>query len=207
MNKYLKMYGWIYEAFGTKDFTMNEFKAVFPSSQHPKVIYDLAKLNFIKRLKRGKYRVIEPDEFIHNIVEYNIKQENILNQAKRKYAFCNSDAVAIWSDGYYWTGYTRGFKPIHIKVLKKDLNYWIDFFETHGAEYVIVNENKTLFGLTFILHLTNKLKIENKNGIFVIPLEEVLDFCRSNELTFRPALEYIDEHYHLNLFEQYEHIH
>jgi hypothetical protein len=201
------MYGWMYEAFGTKEFTMNEFKVVFPSPQHAKVIYDLEKLHFINRINRGKYRVIEPDEFIHDIVKYNLKQENILDQAKRKYAYCDSDAVAIWSDGYYWTGYTKGFKPIHIRVLKKDLNYWTDFFDTYGVEYVIVNDNKTLFGLTFILHLTNKLKIEEKNGIFVIPLEQVLEFCRSNELTYRPVLEYFDEHYNLNLFERYEHIH
>ncbi len=207
MNKYLKVYGWLYEVFGTKEFTMNEFKAVFPSPQHTKVTYDLVKLDFIKRVERGKYKVIEPDKFVHNIVECNLKQENILDHAKRKYAYCDSDAVTIWSDGYYWTDYTKGFKPINIKVLKNDSNYWTDFFEKYNAEYVFVNENKTLFGLTFILHLTNKLKISNKNGIFVIPLEEVIEFCRSNELTFRPALEYLDEHYHLNLFEQYEHIH
>jgi len=207
MNKNVKMYGWMYEAFRNKEFTMNEFKAVFPSSQHAKVIYDLVKLAFIKRVKRGKYKVLTPDEFVSNIVKDNLKQEDILKYAERKYAYCNSDAVGIWSDGYYWTGYTKGFKPIHINVLKKDKEYWADFFHKNNAEFVIEKENKTLFGLTYILHLTNKLKIEKKDGISVIPLKDVIEFCKSNEFTYRPALEYLDDKYHLNLFKQFEHIH
>ena len=207
MNKNVKMYGWMYEAFGTKEFTMNEFKAVFPSSQHAKVIYDFVKLDFIRRVKRGLYKVLTPDEFINNIVKDNLAQETILKHAKRKYAYCRSDAVGIWSDGFYWTGYTKGFKPIHINILKRDKDYWTDFFHEHNAEFVIESENKTLFGLTYILHLVNRLKIEMKDGISVIPLKDVIEFCRLNEYTYRPALEYLDDKYHLNLFEQFEHKH
>lgn len=206
MNKNVKMYGWMYEAFGNKEFTMNEFKAVFPSSQHAKVIYDFIKLNFITRVKRGRYRVITPNEFVNNIVKDNLKQEGILIYAEKKYAYCNSDAVGIWSDGFYWTGYTKGFKPIHINVLKKDLEYWANFFHEYNAEFVIENENKTLFGLTYILHLINRLKIEKKDGISVIPLKDVIEFCKTNELTYRPALEYLDKKYNLNLFKQFDYI-
>lgn len=207
MKKNVKMYGWMYEAFGSREFTMNEFRAVFPSSQHAKVIHDLVKLDFIKRIKRGRYNVVEPVEFVHSIVKDNLKQEDLIKIAERKYVYCNSDAVRIWSDGYYWTGYTKGFKPTHIKILKKDLKYWVEFFHKHKAEYVIEKENKTLFGLTYILHLSDKLTIEKKDGISVIPLDEVIEFCKINELTYMPALEYLDEKYHLNLFERHEHIH
>ena len=30
--------------------------------------------------------------------------------------------------------------------------------------------------------------------------------CKENKLTYMPALEYLDKKYHLNLFEEYEHI-
>ena len=49
--------------------------------------------------------------------------------------------------------------------------------------------------------------IRDKDGISVIPLKEVIEFCQANELTFRPALEYLDDRYDLDLFDNYEHVH
>ena len=49
MNKYTKMYGWIYTAFGDEEFTIDDFRAVFPSPQHAKIIFDLVHSNYIKR--------------------------------------------------------------------------------------------------------------------------------------------------------------
>lgn len=207
MNRYTKMYGWLYEAFGDEEFTINEFKAVFPSPQHAKTIYDLINLDFVRRVKRGKYKVTAPEEFVHQIIRDNLKQEDILKTAEKKYAFCENAAVGLWTDGYYWTGFTKGFKPIHIKILKKDLRYWRDFFRERDVEFSLENENKTLFGITYILHPARDLKIEIKDDTNVVPLKEVVKFCKANELTYRPALEYLDEKYHLNLLESYEHVH
>jgi hypothetical protein len=207
MNKYTKMYGWLFEAFGTREFTISEFKAVFPSPQHAKIIFDLIRSDYIRRISRGKYRVTPPEKFMHQIVLDSLEKEHILMNAKRKYAYCENDAVGIWTDGYYWTGFTRGYKPIHIRILKKDLRYWLEFFKSMDCEYALENENKTMFGITYILHPKKEVKIKEKDGIFVIPLKEVIEFCRANELSFRPALEYLDERYDLNLFDSYEHVH
>jgi hypothetical protein len=177
MNRYTKMYGWLYEAFGTIEFTINDFRAVFPSPQHTKIIHDLINLDFVKRVKRGIYKVRAPKEFVRNIVEDNLKQGDILKEAEKKYAFCGSDAVGLWTDGYYWTGFTKGFKPVHV------------------------------FGLTYILHPARDFKVEIRDDIYVVPLKEVIAFCKENELTYRPALEYLDEKYHLHLFKKYEHVH
>ena len=201
------MYGWLFESFGVKEFTINEFKAVFPSPQHAKIIFDLIRSDYIRRISRGRYRVTPPDEFVHHIVSDNLKKEKILMEAIRRYAYCANDAVGIWTDGYYWTGFTKGYKPIHIKVRSKDLVYWKRFFKKLGAEFALEDEDRTLFGLTYILHPDKRLKIENKDGICVIPLKEVIQFCQANELTFRPALEYLDDRYELNLFDNYEHVH
>lgn len=207
MNRYTKMYGWLCEAFGDLEFTMNEFKAVFPSPQHPKTIHDLINLDFLRRVERGKYRVTEPEEFVRRIVEDSLKHQDVLKEAGRTYAFSNDDAVRIWTAGYYWTGFTKGFKPIHIRVSSEELKYWKDFFRSRDVEFAFENENKTLFGLTYILHPVGDLKVEVKDDTKVIPLKEVIQFCRANELTYRPALEYLDEEYQLNLFESYEHVH
>lgn len=206
MGKYMKLYGWMYEAFRDDEFTIDDFRAVFPSSRPCKVMHDLIRLNYVNRIKRGKYRVMAPDKFVERIVGENLKQEDILKNAMKKYAYCDNDAVNIWTDGYYWTGFTAGFKPIHIKVLEKDINWWKNFFRKNDAEFSRAGESKTLFGLSYILHPEKRFRIEKKDGIPVIPLEEAIEFCKKNELAYRPALEYLDDKYKLNLFEEYEHL-
>ncbi|RLF52294.1 MAG: hypothetical protein DRN24_03495 [Thermoplasmata archaeon] len=178
----------------------------FPSSQATKVIHDLIKLDFIKRIKRGGYKVVQPTDFVKKIVKENLGKEDILKNSNKKYAFTDSTAVSIWTDGYYWTDFTRGFKPIHIAVLKKDIKYWNDFFVKNDAEYVFEGENKTLFGLTFILHPKTKITVENKDGNLVIPLKNIIEFCQKNIYLYRPALEYLDKKYSLNILDNYEQV-
>jgi len=206
MNRYTKMYGWLYSSFGNKTFTINDFRMIFPSSQATKIIHDLIKLDFMKRVKRGRYKVIQPSDFVRNIVKENLEKEDILKKSKKKYAFTDSTAVNIWTDGYYWTDFTRGFKPIHIVVLKKDIKYWTNFFIENDAEYVFEGENKTLFGLTFILHPKEKITAENKNGNLVVPLKNIIKFCKKNVYLYRPALEYLDNKYNLKIIDDYEQV-
>lgn len=206
MGKYIKMYGWMYDVFRDEEFTMNDFKAVFPSSSPGKVMFDLIRLNYVNRIKRGRYKVMAPGEFVRRIVEENLKQADVLKHAKKKYAYCDNDAVSIWTDGYYWTGFTAGFKPIHIKILKKDLEWWRNFFKERDVEFSIIGEQRTLFGLWYVLHPEEKFIVEKKDGVPVIPLKEVIEFCKENGLTYRPALEYLDKNYKLKLFEEYEYL-
>jgi hypothetical protein len=206
MNKYAKMYGWLHEAFGNDKFGIDEFRATFPSTQHAKVIHDLIGLGYLERRERGEYKVVAPERFVHGIVESNLQQEDVLKYAERKYAYCCNDAVVIWTEGYYWTGFTKGFKPIHVKVLQKDLRYWKTFFKKHDVDFALENEKKTLFGLTYILHSAESLKIEMKDDMPVVPLKETIYFCKKNELTYRPALEYLDREYGLKIYEEFEHL-
>ena len=122
MNRYTKMYGWLYNTFGNNIFTIDDFRMTFPSSQPTKIIHDLIKLDFMKRVKRGKYQIMKPEDFVKRIVKENLEKDDILQKSDKKYAFTNSTAVNIWTDGYYWTDFTKGFKPIHIYILKKDIH-------------------------------------------------------------------------------------
>ncbi|MEA1924699.1 MAG: hypothetical protein U9M95_02410 [Candidatus Altiarchaeota archaeon] len=206
MNKYLRLYGWLWETFKDKKFSLREFKTVFPSPQHKKIIFDLIRSGYVKRTSRGIYKTIEPRKFVEKIVVTNLKQKNILEKAREKYAFCNNDAVTIWTDGYYWTGFTRGFKPVHIEVREKDLGWWRDFFKRNGVEFALEGESRTLFGLMYILHPRGDFRVEKKDNAFVVPLDETVEFCMKNRLIYEPALEYLDKHHNLGLLEKYEHI-
>jgi hypothetical protein len=206
MNRYTKMYGWLYTSFENKTFTIDDFRMIFPSSQATKIIHDLIKLDFLKRVKRGRYKVVQPNDFVRKIVKENLEKEDILKKSNRKYAYTDSTAVSIWTNGYYWTDFTKGFKPIHIAILKKDIKYWNDFFIENDAEYTFEGENKTLFGLTFILHTKEKITVKNKNGNLVIPLKNIIEFCQKNIYLYRPALEYLDKKYDLNIVDNYEQV-
>jgi hypothetical protein len=206
MNRYTKMYGWLYNTFENNTFTIDDFRMIFPSPQPTKAVYDLIKLDFMKRVKRGKYKIVKPKDFVNKIVQENLDKDDILKQAERKYAYSESTAVKIWSDGYYWTDFTKGFKPIHIKVLKKDIEYWTDFFRRNDVEYVFDDIHKTLFGLTYIVHPVDKFEIELKDGISVVPIAETVKFCKKNEFVYRPALEYLDKKYKLHIIKKYEQV-
>jgi hypothetical protein len=206
MNAYLKLYGWLWEVFGRNEFSLRGFNSMFPSPQAKKVIHDLVSDGFLERVERGEYRVKEPSAFVSEIVKDNLGKGGVLEKAEKKYAFCCNDAVSIWTEGYYFTGFTKGFKPVHIAVLREDLDYWKGFFNKNDAEYVVEGEKKTLFGLTYILHPVKNIKVHKKGGVPVVPLKDTVKFCRENELTYRPALEYLDNKFPLNLLEEYQHI-
>ncbi len=206
MNRYLKLYGWMWEAFGRRQFSLGEFNSVFPSPQAKKVMHDLISGGYLERIERGGYKVKEPNTFISGIVNDNLEGENILPKSERTYAFCCNDAVTAWTDGYYFSGFTKGFKPIHIEILEKDSEYWRRFFIKNSIEYMIDGESRTLFGLTYILHPVKSIKSEDKDGSPVVSLDETVRFCQENELTYRPALEYLDNKFHLKLFKEYQHI-
>jgi len=206
MNRYLKLYSWMWNAFGNREFGIDEFRAVFPCPQPAKVMHDLIRLGYVKGVSRGNYTIVPPKKFAESMVEDNLKQIDVLKDAKKKYAYTDSDAVRIWTDDYYWTDFTAGFKPVHIKVLERDLEYWGRFFRERDVEFAVEGESKTLFGLSYILHPEKNFKVEKRKEMPVIPLSEVVEFCRKNELTYRPALEYLDKKFALKLFEEYEYI-
>ncbi|MFA5103080.1 MAG: hypothetical protein WC525_07985 [Candidatus Thermoplasmatota archaeon] len=206
MNRYTKMYGWLYHTFGTATFTIDEFRMMFPSPQPTKIIHDLIKSEFMRRTKRGTYQVVKPDEFVHNIVKENVETRHILSQATKQYAYTHSTAVNIWTEGYYWTDFTKGFKPIHITIRRSDVPYWIEFFRQNDAEYVFESESKTVFGVTYVLHPKETVSVDIKDGTPVVPLKEIVQYCKNNRIVYQPALEYLDKKYHLGLFDSYEQV-
>ncbi len=195
MNRYVELWSWVLEVFGAKAFTIDEFRVVFPSPDPAKVAHDLARLNLLSRVETGIYKAVLPARLSRLLVENSMSKEKILGKMNEPYAFSHDDAVRIWTDGYYWTGFTAGFKPVHLEVNKSDVKEWERFFDENNADYAFEGERRTLFGLVFILHTVTRVERTTRHGIPVIPLSEVLAFCRERAETYGPALEYLERKY------------
>ncbi len=191
----MELWAWTREVFGDKPFTMDQFRAVFPGPDPAKVMHDMARLNLVHRLEKARYTLVQPLDLAKHIVEESMARERILEQAKQPFAFSHDDAVTIWTDGYYWTGFTPGFKPVHIQVNQADREVWREFFTNNEAEYAFENERKTLFGLVFILHPVARVRRVIKDGTPVIPLKSVLEYCHERIQIYKPALDFLQEKY------------
>jgi hypothetical protein len=194
MDRYTELYAWIWEAFRREEFSIDQFRSTFPISQAPKVVHDLVKKGYLERTGRGMYKAVEPEEFIHGIAD-NETDYAFLEEAGKDYAFCESTAVSIWTDGYYWTGFTKGFRPVHVAVRERDLAFWKGFFRKKGVSHTSEGERRTLYGQVYVLHPRERLRFVRKNGLRIIPLEDVVSFCLERELAYEPALEYLDKKY------------
>lgn len=204
MNLYTELYSWIWITFGKDKFSIDEFRSVFPTSQAPKVVHDMAKKGYLIRFSRGFYKALEPNAFVRRIVQEETALD-ILQKAIKPFAFCDSTAVTIWTDGYYWSGFTKGFKPVHIAIDKKDLSYWKEFLKNNGARFAIEGESRTLFGQVYILHPRKGVKPVSKEGSYVIPLQGVIKYCLDLEMVYEPALEYLDKKYSIG-YKKREHL-
>ena len=195
MNRYVELWGWLREAFGDRTFTIDEFRAVFPSPDTGKVVHDLTRLNLTSRVETGVYRAAAPRELQRSVVLENMSKEKLLDKLPYPFAYTWDDAVRIWTEGYYWTGFTAGFKPVHIEVNRSDSKDWEEFFRENDAWYAFEDDRKTLFGLVFILHPVPRVRVETMMGAPVIPLARVLEFCRERIGDYGPALEYLVKKY------------
>jgi len=191
MNRYLELWGWMCEVFGDQSFTIDQFRAEFPSPDPAKVVHDLAKLNLITRLETGVYKSASPLDFSRTIVKQSMSKESLLASAPMPFAYSQDDAVRIWTDGYYWTGFTAGYKPVHIEIRSADARRWEQFFRAKGAGYAFEGDRKTLFGLVFILHPVHDVRSEARDGVPVIPLVKVMEYCVERRGVYEPAVAYL----------------
>lgn len=190
MDRYTELYAWIWKAFGKEQFSMDQFRATFPVSQGPKIAHDLVNKGYLKRVGHGVYAAASPSEFAESAAGKEADL-GVLEGTGKEYAFSESTAVSIWTDGYYWSGFTRGFRPVNVIIDRKDRVFWQRFFQKRGIKYVFEGESRTLYGQVFVLHPAEKVFYQEKEGLKVIPLVETVDFCLRHELTYQPALEYL----------------
>ena len=117
------------------------------------------------------------------------------------YAFTETDAVFIWTDGGYNIARSRDSYPMFIDVLEKDIEQWKTFFN-NVAVSVTANIEKQK-GIYFVLIPKKEINKTVKNDVYVIPLEDTVTYAQKYIYNFQPALEMLDQMYHLNMNIQY----
>ena len=172
-----------------EEFKQSELDWIVGQSMKKKIFSLLLRTGWIKKQQDSTYICINPEIIINSLLEFKVPQ--IIKESKKDYAFTNLSAVEIWSDYSY---VQRGIEksPYFIKVLKKDLKYWKNFFNSHNIPNY-VNQGTTI-GEYIILIPVKKLSFVEKEGYKVERLKETIKLAKLNEM-YLYAYNYIKRKY------------
>lgn len=186
--RYEGLYAWMHAVFQNGTFTAADFRETFPSPAPGKVLADLRRLGYISRVARGAYTVVPPDEHVRRIVAQANRALDLPEGASRPYAYSRDTAIAIWVDFTYWTGFTRGFRPLHIDVRSRDMPYWVRYFSASGAPATTETSRDTLFGAVHVLHRVPVVRSVRRGGVRVVPREEAHAYAMDRPYLYEPVL-------------------
>ncbi len=119
------------------------------------------------------------------------------------HAFCEIDAVFIWTKGGYNISRDKDHYPIFIQIKEEEKQNWMDFFEKFKINYSEKIVPKK--GVSIVLYPVKHIDAENIEGNFVISLKDTVEYCKKNIYNFQPALEMLNEAYGLGLEVKYAH--
>jgi len=187
-----------------REFSSGEFARTFFSPNTRKVLHDMAKKGLLEHRGYGRYRVRSVGDYVkaRNDVEAGYE---LIRRAELLYALTDVDGVFVWTKGGYNAGRFFGFYPIHLRVLKSDMAKWQGFFRRTGKKSFLAGTRpkETLFGVFYVLYPEERIEAETVERLRVEPLDKTVEFCRKHPYTFDPALEMLDEEYHLGLGVKY----
>jgi hypothetical protein len=172
-----------------REFSAAEFALTFASPDPRKVLHDMVEKGLLERLARGKYRVIPVADYARTRNDVDAGY-HLLSEAGMPYALTGVDGVFVWTRGGYNAGRFFGFYPIHVRVFAKDVSRWRGFFSGIGRKSIVAGSRsrETMFGVLYVLYPASRIEAETRNGLEVVPLKDVWEFCRENPYTFGPAL-------------------
>ena len=160
-----------------EQFRQSELDWTVSQSMKKKIFALLLRSGWIKKNSKDSYKCLEPKDIIKGLLEFKVPK--LIKESERQYAFTGLSAIEIWSDYSY---VQRGIEksPYFIKVLKKDLRYWKEFFNKRSIPNY-VNEGSTI-GEYVILIPANNINAVDKEGLKVEPLKKVLVIAKENEM-------------------------
>ena len=174
----LRAYALFFSKHGSREpFKQSELDWIVSQSMKKKIFSILLNSGWIAKESRVSYRCAEPERVITGLVEFKVPE--LIKESKKPYAFTNLSAIEIWSDYSY---VQRGIEksPYFIKVLRKDLKYWKEFFNRKNIPNY-ANEGSTI-GEYVILIPVNKIAAVEKDGLKVEPLRITFKIAKENEM-------------------------
>ena len=174
----LRAYSLFFTKHGPREqFRQSELDWIVSESMRKKIFSILLRSGWIEKASRNAYKCIQPETIVKGLLEFKVPQ--VIRETSKPYAFANLSAVEIWSDYSY---VQRGIEksPYFIKVLRKDLKYWKEFFNKNSIPNYI-REGSTI-GEYVILIPTTEIKFADKDGLKVEQLNEALKTAKSNEM-------------------------
>ena len=174
----LRAYALFFSRHGSREsFKQSELDWIVGQSMKKKIFSVLLRFGWITKDSRDSYTCVEPQTVIKGLLEFKVPE--IIKEAKKGYSFTGLSAVEIWSDYSY---IQRGMEksPYFIKVLRKDLRYWKEFFNKKNIPNY-VNEGSTI-GEYIILIPVEKIDCIDKDGLPVEPLKKAAKIAKDNEM-------------------------
>ena len=174
----LRAYALFYSKHGSKEsFTQNELDWIVSPSMRKKIFALLLNSGWIKKKSRTEYNCVEPNEAVKGLLQFRVPET--IAQSKKEYALTNLSAVEIWSDYSY---VQRGMEksPYFIKVLRKDLAYWKNFFNKNNIPNY-VSKGSTIGEYVILIPVTN-IEATEKEGLKVETLKQTLKIAKENEM-------------------------
>jgi predicted transcriptional regulator len=174
-----------------EEFSQSELDWIVGQSMKKKIFSLLLKSGWIKKKSKNTYICTSPKDIMKGLLE--LKVQNIIKESKKDYAFTGLSAIEIWSDySYVQRGIERS--PYFIKVLKKDLKYWKNFFNKNNIPNYV--EKGSTIGEYVILIPVEKLSFVKKDELFVESLKNTIKIAKLNEM-YLYAYNYIKKKYNV----------
>ncbi len=186
----LRAYSLFFSKFGSMSpFSQSELDFAVSQPMKKKIFSLLLRAGWIKKYARNKYLCQKPNEIFLHLLDFRVP--SIMKEAKKSYCFSGLSAVEIWSD-YAYIQRGGGRSPYFIKVLRKDLGFWKEFFNSHGIPNY--EGRGTNIGEFVILIPVKRINRVEREELWVEPLKETMRQAEGNEM-FSYACEYMEKKY------------
>lgn len=174
----LRAYALFYSKYGSREpFSQSVLEWTTGTSMRKKIFSVLLRSGWIRKKDRNRYICVKPETAVKGLLDFKVP--TIMEEAIKPYAFTGLSAIEIWSDfSYVQRGIERS--PYFIKVLKKDLRYWKDFFNEHSVPNY-VQEGSTI-GEFVILIPVKRINSVDQEGLKVEPLKKTMKTAKGNEM-------------------------
>jgi len=175
-------------------------------------VLSLEKYDVIRITKKGNKNLIKINKnLIYNkfkdldnavsIIDKDNEFWELVKNIRFKIRFVKGTAITIWTKGGFVTGDFYD-KIYFLEVANKDIDSLKKILKEKN---IIYTENKLINKRPLVYIISkNNLKIEKINGLPVMSLKELVDYCK--ELYLDNVLEKLDLLYNLNLNKRYSEI-